>query len=142
MKFTYRGVNYEKNSSALELTEGELGGKYRGADWNKRYLRHIPVPPNPTALKYRGAEYYLGDSIDAEAMMLRRRYIKREDYTATETKNQVVPNACPRHIIFQETSKTHHANIRQNLERRLEVAKAKGDEKLVRLLEAEAHQLA
>lgn len=142
MKFTYRGVDYENNSSALEVIEGEVGGKYRGANWNHTYVRHIPVAPKPAALKYRGAEYSLGDPIDAEAMMLHRRYLKTENHTASRAKNEVVPNTCPRHIILQKTNHTHRANIQQNLERRLELAKANGDEKLVRLLEAEAKQLA
>jgi hypothetical protein len=142
MKFTYRGVDYENNTPALEFTEGEVGGKYRGANWNRTYVRHIPVPPKPAALKYRGAEYCLGDPIDAEAMMPYRRYVKTENHTASRAKNEVVPNTCPRHTIFQETSQTHRANVQHNLERRLELAKAKGDEKLVLLLEAEAKQLA
>lgn len=37
-----------------------------------------------------------------------------------------------------KTSETHRANLQKNLQRRLEAARAKGDEQLVRLLEAEA----
>ncbi|NJO41472.1 MAG: hypothetical protein HC769_24770 [Cyanobacteria bacterium CRU_2_1] len=33
---------------------------------------------------------------------------------------------------------THRENLRQNVQRRLEAARAKGDENLVRVLEAEA----
>lgn len=32
----------------------------------------------------------------------------------------------------------HHDNLRQNIQRRLEAARAKGDEALIRQLEAEA----
>ena len=35
----------------------------------------------------------------------------------------------------------HHDNLKQNLQHRLEVARAKGDENLVRQLEAEAAYL-
>lgn len=42
----------------------------------------------------------------------------------------------------QETTKqiaaTHRANMQRSLQHRLEVARAKGDESLIRLLEAEA----
>lgn len=45
----------------------------------------------------------------------------------------------------QETLKkvaaTHRANLEKNLQHRLEVARAKGDENLVRMLEAEANYL-
>lgn len=38
---------------------------------------------------------------------------------------------------FQKVSQTHRANIQKSLEHRLQVAKAKGDERLIRQLEAE-----
>lgn len=38
---------------------------------------------------------------------------------------------------FQLGAKTHRANIQTSLEHRLEVARAKGDENLIRQLEAE-----
>lgn len=40
-----------------------------------------------------------------------------------------------------KVSETHRANIQKRLEHRLEVAKAKGNEELVRQLEAEMQQL-
>lgn len=38
---------------------------------------------------------------------------------------------------FQNVGQTHRANIRKSLEHRLQVAKAQGDERLIRQLEAE-----
>ncbi|WP_178378053.1 hypothetical protein [Chroogloeocystis siderophila] len=38
---------------------------------------------------------------------------------------------------FQTTAETHRTNIQKSLEHRLQVARAKGDEKLIRQLEAE-----
>jgi hypothetical protein len=38
---------------------------------------------------------------------------------------------------FQKAVKTHRASIQKSLEHRLEVARAKGDENLIRQLEAE-----
>ncbi len=38
-------------------------------------------------------------------------------------------------------SETHRENLRRNLQRRLEAARARGDEQLVRQLEAEAHYI-
>lgn len=46
-----------------------------------------------------------------------------------------------RQQVLTQTTQTHRANLRRNLERRLEAAKARGDENLVRLLEAEANYL-
>ncbi|MEO0947642.1 MAG: hypothetical protein AAFY11_05760 [Cyanobacteria bacterium J06641_5] len=41
----------------------------------------------------------------------------------------------------KQAAETHRQSLRQNLQRRLEAARVKGDERLVRLLEAEADYL-
>ncbi|QYO66948.1 hypothetical protein [Leptolyngbya sp. 7M] len=46
-----------------------------------------------------------------------------------------------RQRILTETAQLHRTNLRRNLERRLEAAKARGDEHLMRMLEAEANYL-
>lgn len=38
---------------------------------------------------------------------------------------------------FQQAAETHRTNIQKSLEHRLQVAKANGDERLIRQLEAE-----
>jgi hypothetical protein len=38
----------------------------------------------------------------------------------------------------KKAAQTHHVNMQRNLQRRLEAARAKGDEALIRQLEAEA----
>jgi hypothetical protein len=40
-----------------------------------------------------------------------------------------------------EIAQVHRLNLQKNLQRRLDAAKAKGDERLVRMLEAEASYL-
>jgi hypothetical protein len=132
MKLTYRGRNYESHSPALELIEGETCGKYRGTNYRPTYVRHIPVPQPVAELKYRGATYYTGDPIDVEAMLLRKQ----------RSNAEAALKDCGREQVVNELSNTHLANIRKNLEHRLQVARAKGDQNLVNLLEAEAKQLA
>ncbi|WP_198525070.1 arginine synthesis PII-interacting regulator PirA [Kamptonema formosum] len=46
-----------------------------------------------------------------------------------------------RQEILKETAATHRANLYKNLQHRLELARAKGDQNLIRLLEAEANYL-
>jgi hypothetical protein len=46
-----------------------------------------------------------------------------------------------RQNILRETAATHRDNLRRNLQHRLEVARSRGDENLVRQLEAEASYL-
>ncbi|WP_193365092.1 hypothetical protein [Neosynechococcus sphagnicola] len=44
-----------------------------------------------------------------------------------------------RHSGLKQVSETHRINLRLNIQRRLEAARAKGDESLIQQLEAEAH---
>ncbi len=47
MKLSYRGVSYEIEPSTLEVTEGEVGGLYRGQAW--RVYRPTPLRRKYTA---------------------------------------------------------------------------------------------
>lgn len=46
-----------------------------------------------------------------------------------------------RHQSITQTAQLHRENMRRNLEKRLEAARASGDQDLVRLLEAEANYI-
>ncbi|WP_315784642.1 DUF4278 domain-containing protein [Fischerella sp. JS2] len=128
MKLTYRGVDYESNPLVVELIPGEMGGKYRGQQWRRHYPRHIRVPQPVAELKYRGVPYYVGDPLDVEAMKLRR----QPKAIATEKTGQKSG---------QDLANAHLNHIRRNLEHRLQVAREKGDQTLIRLLEDEARQM-
>ena len=114
MKLGYRGVAYEYEPATIDMTEGEIGGKYRGQPWRCSYPRHIPVPHPPLDLKYRGVAY--------------RTNSRNTEHAIAATGNP-------------ELVETHLANIRRRLEHRLQVAKSTGDERLIRMLEAESRQL-
>jgi Domain of unknown function (DUF4278) len=132
MKLTYRGTHYEHNPLNPVLAVGETSGKYRGVNWKHCYPRHIPQQP-VAELKYRGVAYHVGDPVDVEMMVLSKQYTN--DTTSA-------PKVCQVKKFGEELAKTHLNNICQDLERRLQVAKQKGDENLVRLLEEEARQIA
>lgn len=146
MKHSYRGVSYEHNSPQLEVMTGAVGGQYRGATWNHKYLRHIPVPQPKVDLKYRGVAYSAGDPIDVEAVRLRREYSKVKEtatsHTIESAAAQQMPIRCDRASVVRELHSTHLNHLRRNLERRLQVAREKGDNHLIQLLEAESRQLA
>ncbi|MBE9192066.1 DUF4278 domain-containing protein [Gloeocapsopsis crepidinum LEGE 06123] len=138
MKFKYRGINYESCTPATEMIEGEAGGQYRGVSWKHHYPRHIPTPQPVVGLKYRGVSYSSGHPIDVEASILRRQY---EDKAVAKSMPQQESIMSNRQKALTQLNHTHIANIRQNLEHRLEVARARGDQKLVQMLEIEASQL-
>ncbi|NEQ19984.1 MAG: DUF4278 domain-containing protein [Microcoleus sp. SIO2G3] len=122
MKLSYRGVNYEAPST-LEVTEGEIGGMYRGQNWRYQYPRHIPTPLPIPNLKYRGVPYGSGQPI-----------------ATTSTRTGIIRNE--REQVLDEWTNLHLQNIRRSLEHRLQVAKANGDQNLIQLLEAESKQMA
>lgn len=133
MQLSYRGAIYQNDLPTVEMTEGEIGGKYRGQAWNYRYARHIPVPQPTPQLKYRGASYCKDSRANAEACFAAP--------SAEETPARVVPSCGRGHKVIDDLEEIHLANIRRRLEYRLEVAKNRGDRDLLRMLEAECHQL-
>ena len=61
MKLCYRGVPYEKPILSLEITDGEIVGKYRGVSWQARHLKEpcLSLHSFSSCLgKYRGAAYF------------------------------------------------------------------------------------
>lgn len=46
-----------------------------------------------------------------------------------------------RHQILTQAVQIHRENLRKNIQRRLEIARSKGDEALIRQLEAEAEYI-
>ena len=139
MKFNNRAFNYEPNLSNIELTESEIVDN-QGTDWKQKYPRHIPVPQVKIDLKSPAVECSTGDLIDIEANQLRQNYIA-DDSVAVPRKNEVVLTKTKRQQLLEELNNVHLNNLRRNLERRLQVAREKGDENLIRLLEAEFEQL-
>lgn len=133
MRLTYRTISYEHQEPPLDIVESELGGKYRGNAWQVRYPRHIPVPlPNPS-LKYRGVAYCGEDVRTAE----------RERVVGVSWQASPQPSADTSAEATSENLVTvHTANICRVLEHRQNVARARGDEQLLKMLELEAQQLA
>ncbi|MBE9119593.1 DUF4278 domain-containing protein [Tychonema sp. LEGE 07199] len=121
MQLTYRGANYEYDISTVDMIEGQAAGKYRGQDWNYRYPRHIPVPQ-----KYGGAN----SNTKQEVQALR-------DVAAASAIAAV--QSSPTVAEVAQVQRRHICSI---LDRRQQVAKAKGDERLMRLLEIEWKQMA
>jgi hypothetical protein len=57
MKLCYRGVSYDYTPPAVETTQSELVGKYRGLDWRFNAVKKAPVQQTNLDLKYRGVAY-------------------------------------------------------------------------------------
>lgn len=60
----------------------------------------------------------------------------------TQATNRRFTTSEARQLSRSDVTKIHQANIRQRLEQRLQVARDKGDQNLIQLLEAEQRQAA
>lgn len=58
MKLIFRGVKYEKEPIAVNIIEGDVGGKYRGSCWKAHhYKERYRRRQSSSELTYRGAHY-------------------------------------------------------------------------------------
>jgi hypothetical protein len=132
MKLSYRGVNYEHTKPTLEVTEGEILGKYRGTGWRCHTLKEVPVLQPNMALTYRGVNYETNPAAGA------CRHLSQ----GVEAPAGGRPSIFSRSLADRRANTdVHRANLKRNLERRLQAARERGDEQLVSLLEAESRQL-
>ena len=135
MKITYRGVAYEYNPIPIEVTPDGIGGKYRGVNWRRYDPKSVPISQRFAQLKYRGVAYCIGDSQEIQ----HKEEVVSLHNSPAETTQQVKNRFKSQK---DELHKIHLLNIRKNLERRLQLAKERGDANLVYLLEEEARQMA
>ncbi|MBE9187448.1 DUF4278 domain-containing protein [Microcoleus sp. LEGE 07076] len=121
MQLTFPGANYEYDIPTVDTIQGQLAGKYQGKDWNYQYPRHIRVPN-----KYGGPNSTTKQNFQAQ-----------QDVAAASSAAAV-----PSSPTVKEIAQVHRAHICSILDRRQQIAKAKGDERLLRLLEIESKQMA
>lgn len=55
MQLSYRGVKYNTSKPAVQVTETEEVGHYRGATYHVRKALNAPAARSTDVLKYRGA---------------------------------------------------------------------------------------
>lgn len=137
MKLCYRGVKYDYTPPVLEVSESEMLGRYRGRPLHFSYVSHVPFPQPEADLKYRGKPYHTTRQGTVEAVVAVKQAPQEPQF-----KPVFDSMAAARRSLLQEASEMHQANIRRSLERRMQIAQAKGDQQLLQQLEAEMHQYA
>lgn len=60
----------------------------------------------------------------------------------TQATNRRLTTSETRHLSRSEVAQIHQSNVRERLEHRLQVARDRGDQSLIQLLEAEQRQAA
>lgn len=142
MKLSYRGIKYEREPVDFEMRQGEVVGQYRGQQWNVEYAypRHIPVPQASLDLKYRGISYRTNVISEVESALAERSLLTPQSAQVSTAASSSLDNV--RQRLLKEVAETHRLNIYRSLERRLQAAKERGDQNLIRLLENELQQIA
>lgn len=146
MQYSYRGVEYNHAPPSLEVTDTEILGSYRGTPSRRRHYATTNLHQPTHVMQYRGVEYGQGVSTSTHRQPV------------SEPSPQI-PDVVPQSIAVgsamnyarpagrlgirdvSELEKVHNTFIRQTLEHRLAVAKRKGDQGLIQMLEQEQHQL-
>ena len=115
MKLTYRGVSYEHIPVTLEVNEVDIIGKYRGQA--------------SALLHYRGSNYKVMQPVFSS--------------TRKEAPSASCPVRLPQlsKLVNSDIHSVHLNNMRSNLERRLQMARQKGDEQLISQLQQESRKL-
>ncbi len=137
MKLTYRGVSYEHVPTSLEVTEGNILGKYRGQVTRRHcVMSEIARPESESVLMhYRGSLYPTMQAVLPEALQQRH------------VSHQAPAPSCPiklpqlSKLMSQDVRQVHLENMRQSLEHRIQSAQAQGDQHLVNLLRQESNNL-
>ncbi|NJL83050.1 MAG: DUF4278 domain-containing protein [Chloroflexaceae bacterium] len=58
MKLSFLGAHYEYQPPVVEVSEGEVGGTYRGKPWKTHSVKvHQRHQHRPAQLTYRGVPY-------------------------------------------------------------------------------------
>lgn len=127
MNLFYRGITYRTAASAVTAARSEAIGRYRGQKCRRSYFE-ISVAQPRIPLKYRGVEYITG--------------VPAGQQSQQQTAPSVAAPAVFSHKAQSELEQVHKRSIKENIERRLSVARRQGNQTLIYLLEQEQHQLA
>lgn len=139
MQLSYRGVRYTQESTSMDMVESGMVGTYRGQAFPFKYPRHVPVSQPVQDLVYRGAAYRTtasGGTVSVKSSESSRP-------VAASAKSETAPSCLleqARRIPSTAYERTHRSNIQRRLQQRIEAAKARGDQKLLNLLEREMRQ--
>ena len=143
MRLSYRGASYEYTPPTLEVTESEILGKYRGQPWKRQTLQAVPEQP-VQELKYRNVAYVTDRAGKVRTIAQSTSLPVVEPVVRPVTNQPLRPISAVNVFRRNRTdwAEVHRHNLMQNLEHRIQVAKARGDQNLVNQLETEMRHLA
>lgn len=149
MQLSYRGNHYTYEPASVDMVDSGVVGVYRGQTFPITYPRHIPVPQSVHTLTYRGASYRTtatGGIAPVTQPQEQKRSVAQSAPVQPTYIQRSKPVSVPSNLRWSsnvqsiEYDKVHRSNIQRRLQQRIEAAKARGDLKLLNLLEHEMQQ--
>ncbi len=130
MELSYRGVTYSAKPAQINADPLSVEGKYRGHDYGYHYAKSGDLPHTEFDLQYRGITIYTAPQ-------------SQESAPAASDHQDARVITSPLQLSFRDQlAQVHHHNLLDRLQRRIESAKARGDQDLIQILEAEERQMA
>jgi hypothetical protein len=133
MKTNYDGVQNQYKPPTLELTEAEIISKYKVENWRYYYPRHIPHLQHKSHRQHRGC---VNNSCSLPAICK-----LSVDRPPLAEESDAIVSILQSQLKDEKAKQAHLDSVRRNLERRLQVAKASGNDRLIDLLKQEWQQL-
>lgn len=131
MRLSYRGHSYNQDVTSVDMVNSNMTGSYRGRTYPLTYPRHIPVAQPTHHLVYRGAAYQTTATGGYKPVHAPNSAVEAVSISAVRPSRQMRTDSY---------DNVHRLNIQRRLQQRIEAAKARGDQKLLRLLEHEMQQ--
>ncbi len=131
MQLSYRGTSYNQNVTPVDMVDSGMTASYRGRTYSLTYPRHIPVAQPAHNLVYRGVAYQTNAMSGAEPAVAPKPAVK-----SIPTSTIRIPHSLQK----GSYDSVHKLNIQRRLQQRIEAAKARGDQRLLLLLEREMQQ--
>ncbi|MBU6228838.1 MAG: DUF4278 domain-containing protein [Cyanobacteria bacterium REEB459] len=138
MKLSYRGVQYNYEPTLLEVQESSSFGFYRGRSLPFPCASHVRAAYPAANLIYRGQRYATtaeGTPVSSALTMA------PQPAVAVPTQSLGLAGRQARLQQLRQSSEVHHTNIERTLNHRIAVARAAGNQSLIKVLEDELHQL-
>ncbi len=129
MELTYRGVSHHYDPDTVDIRLEQVAGQFRGQELNWRAVTSVALPDPSLNLKFRGVPVRTSQ---VEAISVKQ--------VQPQLRSQVL-HPLQQNFIDQ-VAELHRRNILLRLQQRLQAARDRGDENLIRMLEAEQQQMA
>ncbi|ELS01624.1 hypothetical protein Xen7305DRAFT_00013290 [Xenococcus sp. PCC 7305] len=126
MKISYCSSNHQYSPPTIEITEQAITSHNGQQTWKPNYPRHLGSRESQLH-RSPGSIFHDG--------------LAKPKTCHISCNNSEAFNILKYQLKDQKIQKAHLENVRQNLNRRLQKARARGDEKLITLLNQESRQL-